>query len=120
MAAASASSLKMLATAPKAPTHVPPQIIKLVELAENLKSRLSTFKQANYTTGLCNRFQKLNKQLEDVKAEIIQRTSKKGGKRTRKNKKSHKKRAKRTHAKRAKHAHKKRTHKKRTRHTRKH
>lgn len=109
MAAASASSLKMLATAPKAPTHVPPQIIKLVELAENLKSRLSTFKQANYTTGLCNRFQTLNKQLEDVKAEIIQRTSKKGGKRTRKNKKSHKKRA-----------HKKRTHKKRTRHTRKH
>jgi chromatin remodeling complex protein RSC6 len=109
MAAASASSLKMLATAPKAPTHVPPQIIKLVELAENLKSRLSPFKQANYTTGLCNRFQTLNKRLEDVKAEIIQRTSKKGGKRTRKNKKSHKK-----------HAHKKRTHKKRTRHTRKH
>ena len=112
MAAASASSLKMLATAPKAPTHVPSQIIKLVELAENLKSRLSPFKQANYTTGLCNRFQTLNKRLEDVKAEINQRTSKKGGKRTRKNKKSHKKRAK--------HAHKKRTHKKRTRHTRKH
>ena len=90
MAAASASSLKMLATAPKAPTHVPSQIIKLVELAEDLKSRLSPFKQANYTTGLCNRFQTLNKRLEDVKAEINQRTSKKGGKRTRKNKKSHK------------------------------
>lgn len=113
MAAASASSLKMLATAPKAPTHVPSQIIKLVELAEDLKSRLSKYKQVGITTklcGLCGNFQTLNKRLEDVKAEIIQRTSKKGGKRSRKNKKSHKKRTK--------HAHKKRT--KRARHTRKH
>jgi hypothetical protein len=57
----------------------------------------------------------LKARLADVRKPIQQQ--RKGGKRSRKNKKSHKKRAKRTHAKRT---HAKRTRAKRARHTRKH
>lgn len=95
MASSSSRTMKLLATAPKVPTYIPPSTKKLLEISENLKSRLYKFRQAGFTKQLCERFQKLNKELEEVKEEIEKRTSKKGGKLTRKNNKIHKSKTRR-------------------------
>jgi len=107
---------QLLETAPSTIVLDAPSV-KLIELLhlqrkkKKINEKLFKYTQAGINTLLCENYQTLNNQLEEINAEI---ETKKGGKRSRKNKKSHKKRAhtKRTHAKRA--------HKKRARHTRKH
>jgi len=87
-----------------------PDLSRILEENELLKEQL----QDSHEQQLAQIRARLAKVREPIQPQ------RKGGKRSRKNKKSHKKRAKRTRAKRAKRTRAKRTRAKRARHTRKH
>jgi len=108
------TTMELLRTAPSTIVLDAPSVKYVVELAElkrerkQINDRLSQYKQLGITPESCRIVNRLSNRLEEINTKI---KTKKGGKRTRKNKKSHKKRA-----------HKTRTHKnkKHTRRTRKH
>jgi len=99
---------QLLETAPStivldAPSVKRIELLHLQRKKKKINEKLFKYTQAGITTPLCENYQTLNNQLEEINAEI---ETKKGGKRSHKNKKSHKKHAKRTRTKRARHTRK--------------